>query len=605
MGLLRGSRRPDQRGAVAVVVAVMLSLLLIAAAFAVDLNMQRVAARDAQAAADLIALDMARELDGSKRSDYDDGALRTAFEASVARNAEGFGADVDDFTYDLVVAQGAGGWAVAGADEHPDAVRVRAVGSVDRLFTSGTGGVVRRAVATSDNSACFRVGSFIAGLDTAESALLGPILNALLGSSVQLDAVSYQGLAGANVSLLSLVETGALGVGTVDELLELPALRVADLFLASATVLDRQGNAVQADVLRTIAADVGTPTVAVGNLVSAAPGANAALEAGLNVLDLVTSSAFLIQDGRTVAVPNLGITLPGVASITSSLTVVEPMKTACRRTGGEVETSQVRLDLTATINPSAAIAGVNGLLSTVGNLAQVEVEPTTLELSVDLGQAIARLGKVECDDDGPSSMTLDLQSSVVGGISVSATTGLGLRVNNPVSSVVNLLQNLLGLGNILGDLLGTNRAPYLVLDAGVEIHAGAGAAEGWRREVTLPLPGSYEVAPAGARGTAPVLGPLSVSTTADVSLVSHYFQPGPLGIGGSWRERTVLDTAPLFGAVVNPILSRLTANVLNPVVQGLQTQVIGPLAELLGLQLGGADVYAVRTPGCSVPNLVG
>ncbi|MFW6776250.1 pilus assembly protein TadG-related protein [Nocardioides sp. CPCC 205120] len=591
--MARGGQH-DQRGAVAVVVAGMMVLFLLLGAMAVDLGMQRVARRDAQAVADLVSLDMARQLDGQVKGAYAVAALDRAFAESLRRNADGLGARPEDFSYELGRVGPGGAFESIAADVAPDAVAVTTTGSVDRLFAVGTGEVSRRAVATADQSACFRVGSYLASLDTADSALLNPILSALLGSTVSLDAVSYRGLAGASVSLLELVDVGGLRVGSVSELLALPALSVADLFVASANVLDAQGNAAQADVLRMLALGVGTPTIAVADLVNAAPGNQAALTAGLNVLELVSGTAYLVNAGNTVAVEGLSIGLPSVATTSTTLTVVEPPQPACARVGESVEasTAQVRLDL------SARVEGRSLAVPLVGTVA---LAPTEVRLALDLGKAVAQLRGVRCGPSGPEALTVALRSAVIGDVEVAASTRVTARID-PVGGLLTgvggLLRSLLGI-----DLLGGSRAPYLTLDAGLAIGAGANAT-GFDRSVTLPLPGSYDV-PVGS-GSGRLLTVPTARTTGSVGLVLNYYDPGLLGIGGSWKKRDVLPTgatAALFADVLDPVLDLVLAQVAAPVVAALETAVAAPLSDLLGLELGGARVFALREPGCGTPRL--
>jgi Flp pilus assembly protein TadG len=57
-------RRKDENGAVALTVALVVTLLLAVASFALDLGLARVGVRDMQAVADVVALDMARQIDG-------------------------------------------------------------------------------------------------------------------------------------------------------------------------------------------------------------------------------------------------------------------------------------------------------------------------------------------------------------------------------------------------------------------------------------------------------------------------------------------------------------------------------------------------------------
>ena len=69
-----GARERDERGATALIVALLMSLvLLIVSAFAIDLGMQRAGRRDMQALADLVALDMGRLIDGRTRAQIEAG----------------------------------------------------------------------------------------------------------------------------------------------------------------------------------------------------------------------------------------------------------------------------------------------------------------------------------------------------------------------------------------------------------------------------------------------------------------------------------------------------------------------------------------------------
>ena len=60
----RAGQQAEERGAVAVFLAVTVALVVGIGTLAVDLGMQRVVRRDMQALADVAALDLARELDG-------------------------------------------------------------------------------------------------------------------------------------------------------------------------------------------------------------------------------------------------------------------------------------------------------------------------------------------------------------------------------------------------------------------------------------------------------------------------------------------------------------------------------------------------------------
>ncbi|WP_141006782.1 hypothetical protein [Nocardioides humi] len=73
----------------------LLAVLLVSGAFAVDLGMQRVARADMQALADVVALDLARELDGRTVNALVD-VLEEKKERSLARNHDMVGSAKPD-----------------------------------------------------------------------------------------------------------------------------------------------------------------------------------------------------------------------------------------------------------------------------------------------------------------------------------------------------------------------------------------------------------------------------------------------------------------------------------------------------------------------------
>ncbi|UUW89297.1 hypothetical protein [Pimelobacter simplex] len=591
-----GPHAGDERGASAVLIAALLSVvLMVSAAFAVDLGQQRVVRRDVQAVADMVALDMVRLLDGRKAKDYTATAFDDAKKLSLQRNSSALGGELKpaDVSWTFAVpGSTAGTWTTvaSNADTVPTAIKVTAKSQTGFAFSGFTGvsegGATRTAVARNEESACFRVGSFIASLDSGQSTLLNPILSALFGSTVNLDLIGYKGLAGANVSLLDLVNLGGLGVGSVDELLKLDGVEVAKIFVAAAKVLENQGKLAAANILRAITVSAATPKIAIADLIQAAPGASSALDASLNVLDLITTAAFVANKNHAVEIPNLGITLPGVASVTTSLTVIEPPKPKCGPVGTESETAQISLRLNAHINPQSIRVGV---LDT-----SVDVGAIDLAVSIDLGKAIAKLTKVTCNVNGPDSLQVALKSGVVGGISITASAGVKARVN-PVGGLLDSILGLLGLNSLL-------KPPYLTLDSSVSINAGSPSLSGYNKTVTVPIPGGYTV-PSGS-GSGALIGPVSIDPAINTDLVLHYWDG--LLILGSWKERHITDPLnTVFDSVLRPLVSTLLSALVNPLVSTLQTALIGPLGKLLGLQVGGADVFAMPTPTCSGPKLVG
>jgi uncharacterized membrane protein len=86
---------------------------------------------------------------------------------------------------------------------------------------------------------CFDgVGSGLLSLDTQESEILNAIFGELLDSSVALDAVSYEGLANARISLLDLLEADG-SAGTGDDATAVTIAVMAPVGVAPVIVLGR------------------------------------------------------------------------------------------------------------------------------------------------------------------------------------------------------------------------------------------------------------------------------------------------------------------------------------------------------------------------------
>ncbi|HSV40051.1 MAG TPA: hypothetical protein VLI04_14930, partial [Nocardioidaceae bacterium] len=240
--LLRARRR-DERGAVLMMSALMSMTFMLIAAMAVDLGVQRVARRDMQALADVVALDMARQLDGVKTTSVlvVSTEWTNALAQSVARNGDTIGT-APNVTATAGKLNGTGDFVTTAAGEIPSAVRIAAGTTTDFNFAGGTGGATRWAVAAQEDQACFGVGSFAVRLATADSSLLSSILGDALGTTL----LGYNGLADAKVSLLGL--TAALAAASPTGVLDPSQVKLGDLVLASATVLTNTPGADTADI---------------------------------------------------------------------------------------------------------------------------------------------------------------------------------------------------------------------------------------------------------------------------------------------------------------------------------------------------------------------
>ncbi len=526
--------RRDERGAVVPMVAIMLSVLMISAAFAVDLGKQRVVRQDMQALADVVALDMVRHIRGRTVTAIQaDPEWQEAIDDSVERNGGTLGDAPDvDVVLGVVDPDTRVFTPVTGATE-PNGVQVTAWSEVDFAFVPGSGGASRAAVAATEPVACFRMGSYALGLSSGNSALL----NALVGDALGLGVLSYDGLADAEISLLGLATE--LGAGTVDELLALPSLTLGQLFLASAEVLSREGGSTaDVDLLNAIALSVpALPAVAVADLLSIAPGTDAALDVRLNVLDLVATSAFLSNGSGFLTIPGLqvGLGLSGT-SLTSNLQIIQEPQFGCGPVDeAEAGTSQIALDLGGTL------VGLPSILGTTVSAG--------MTLDLDVARADGVLKDVSCgtlDPGSPDTMRVDVTDGIV-----------------TLTLTVTVTVRLLGIPIAAGPIVVRTTPP-----------AAPGSAT-----MTFPTEASYSTKHTTGSGNIGLTG-AAVDTTGFTALGL------PLGMTLNGL------LSPILSLIVNPLIAALDSVVLTPLLDLLGIQISG--ADVWGVPRPDCDASALR-----------
>ena len=557
--MIRRPRRRDEGGAVALVVAlVTVAVVIPIAAMGVDLGMQRVARRDMQAIADMVALDMSRQLDGeTKYSELKNTARwKDGIRRSVARNvgitedeavngpvrmtidiaSDGSVVAVQDHMRVEVSAgsldSATGAFTVSSNQQIPEAVRVVASTDVDFAFASGRGGASRTAIAAGVGGACFKIGSYAAALDSGASPVLDPLLDAL-GSGVVLTVADYQALAAADVELLDLLSADA-GAVTLEEALS-GTVQLSDFYLALASALSRQPDkAAEVTILESIAASVSSLglTIPMADLLDLGTGGAAGLEATLNVLDLATAAAAAATGTNGATIPRTGINLGPLAGVDATVDIIAPPKVAC----GRVQ------DLA-----QARSSAVDTALSATG-------------LDIDLGP------------------TLKTGVNLAGTISAASANGLLTDIRcTPDGITVRVSDGLLDVD--------------LALEVSVRSLAGIPMAEG-----TIELTGQSTSA-----GDAVV----------NITQLSDYDNPVRVSNSSSGLPAISADTSDVkllglnLGWALSGILDPLLAHLVNPLVAALDDQLLVPLLRELGMDLSGADVFAVPTPKCDNPRLAG
>jgi uncharacterized membrane protein len=411
MGFFR-RRAGDERGTVLVVVSIAMVVMIGSAALAVDIGQMTNKNRTLQAVADSVALDAARNVNGQNVGVLSaaGGAFMIALAASAVRN--------NFSSSDLTVEFGTmnPNWvAKTNSSDVPTAVRVTAHGSTKFAFRPGSASTTRSATALVQNGAGFSIGSWLASVPAGGDG----VLNALFGDAFHLNAVSYNGLVNANLTLQQIGLNIPVTALSPTELLS-TSVGIRDFMLASIAALTAQGNnAAAIAVLNSMIVNASlTGSVQLGQFMNVASGGEtAAATASLNLLQLLTASAFVIEKngGHALSIPTIGLTLPaGIASVTASATVIEPPKFYFGSAPGPtIETAQVRLSIAPVINlpiglPPLVSVSVYGTLpiditaaGATGNLAaincgapSIRVDSTTQAVNLNAALTLTVAAKV-------------------------------------------------------------------------------------------------------------------------------------------------------------------------------------------------------------------
>lgn len=564
-------------------VSVVLVVLMLVAAMVVDLGMQRVVRSDMQSLADVVALDLARRLDGESTAGELQIPMETAAEESMRRNSSVIGFDSAD-PPDLVITLGTtdsdGEFVAVVPAEVPTAVRVQASASVGFAFAGVTGveegQASRRAVGSAESAACFQLGSYAATVKPAAAELFGDLMEQLIGQST-VGLVGYNGLATTRVTLLDVIDELDVDLGTVDALLTTTVV-LSDFYLAIATVLERQGKTAEAKVLEWAAASfIAEQPVLVGDLIALSSSSAAALETEFNVLDLLVGSAFLANGQNFLDLANLQAGSSSIGWTNTSFQIIEEPRRACD--DDEAQTAQVKLNSTANLQLDNAPLLDKGPVSL--RLQGADGKPdnrVVLALSVALAGAHGHLTDVDCGP--PVTFEADIwRDLITTSLSGSVTLGGSVEVEIP-----------LGL---------TTVRVQVPVKVGMTVSANASKpASTQPTHVTVSYPPQEYGEPVSAGIDRTVLPYVAVD------LVESSLEVGPVKVGAISIPTNVL-TAAVSPLLQNVLPSLLTKFALANQVVDTVNQILVPLQTGMGLTLAGADFFALPTPQCGTPRLVG
>ncbi|WP_158608377.1 pilus assembly protein TadG-related protein [Stagnimonas aquatica] len=632
--------RHRQAGAVAVFAALTLVALLSALALAVDVGRLYYAQRDTQRLADVAALDASRVVSGCASSSGVPGSKAQALAevmASLARNSS----STKDYTVSVQIGRqlsnpgGLRGFQELGdGDDRLDAVRVRiSRQQPTRIFPLVTGNrdasLTAVAVGSQQAVGAFNVGSGLLSLNTQQSALLNPLLRALLcpnggaacTAGINLTAADYAGLANAHVSLGNLLagatELG-LGVQDVSDLLNLQLtlpqwLGVVGNGLEFA--LTGTGNQVSSGVSGLVQGLAGVAesngavfglgellnmtglalNQPVSDLLAALPFID-----GMTLLNALGQAATAAAAGgpSSVAIPGLGLSVPGVADVKVFLKVVEPQQPGLGAVGSEgavARTAQVRLQIRISAGQllnglkaalEALINSLLGILAILGVHSSVAILPSSLNLGVDVdvASAEAQLEALQCprasSNNGHPIASLSA-STAVADVQVGTFSGTATAANPQTLSPTGNLP--LATVAVNAGLLGSTN-----LALGLELTSVSVGSQGQR---TLSPISSYTERDPGTDS-----GPPYYQANNPVSNMNPQTIGSPVNVGvhlGVTSQQTgsglVGGLVGLVSSIVNSVNTVILAPLLT-LVNSLATALINPLLQLLGVQLGTATV---------------
>ncbi|HTG37789.1 pilus assembly protein TadG-related protein [Sphingomonas sp.] len=371
----------ERRGAVAVLVAGAMPMLLGMAALAVDLGVVQLERRRLQGVADAGALAAARDLERA----------RPLAEALVAASPGNFPVQsaVATGRYRTDTGLTADQRLVVGSTG-ADAVRVSVQATVPTFFARvfGTDAITveRRATARRVDMAGFAIGSRLLGLN---GGVANALLSGLTGGNVSLSVMDYQALASARLDLLPwlpvLGADAGLSVATYDSVLqaELPAGTV--LGSLSRQVVDPVASAALSQLATTATGTIRlAELIDLGELGRQDGGGGGLVE--VSTLDLASNVIQGSASNRQVAI-DLGAQVPGIATTRLWVAIGErpnnaPWIALSRHGSPVVRTAQTRIYAEAKLN-AQPLPGLS--------LASVE-----LPVFVELASGEARLERIDC-----------------------------------------------------------------------------------------------------------------------------------------------------------------------------------------------------------------
>jgi tight adherence protein G len=541
----------EQRGAITVLAGLSMVVVIASAALSVDVGKAAWQKRSLQRLVDVVSLDTVRAVGDREDALVDaytkavqfaqEAATRNDFAFADTSQGNAIQVELGSAVYSTKAFTVITDPALYGT---ANAVRVTAWHRNDHNFMPGSETLVTQAVAMIEPEATFSLGSRLAQIDTTSSPILNTVLKQMLGTGVNLDVLSYQGLAAASVTFGAVWTQ--LGLGTTDQILN-SSVNVRNFLTASAAALNNQGDPASvtaASILGTLTTQVSSSlSFKFGDMLQLASGdPGDAANAKMNILEMVGMAAQL-ANGDNLMNLTVPITIPGVT--TMKLALIEKPVVASGPIGTTAHTAQARIQLDLTLAQKLTVLLSQG---TVHLPVYIEAAGADGELT-NIACAVPASGSSITVRTTTNALTAKIGQAT----DASMTNTTGPAVVNPAQIV-----SIAGLVNVTGTA--TASVPTSVTDVLVPLNQIVGTGGGGNPALAAGLGSTLQL-------TVQVLG---------------------LGINA--------------GAVANNTLA-----ILNPILATLDTTLLAVLRRALGslgILVGGADVGNLDTR-CGARRLIG
>lgn len=463
-----------------------------------------------------------------------------------------------------------------------------------------------QAAAACTGGACVTAGPRLASVDSTQSPILNLLFGALLpGTTVNLTALDWNNLAGANLNLNALLVqlNGGAEVSDPAQVLN-STITLGQLRAAMVAVLAADGQTAAANVLSALPLGVAgaSGNIRLGDLLQVALPAGSLANINLNALDLLTGGVQLYNYNNVLTTPtpitvsSAALGLNGVANVRLWLQVVERPVYTCGPTGAAFHSSAIRvkldLDLVQGLNTGTLTAALGAL-----NLAGISLSNTSITANVLHLQVYADVARAEG--------TISSINLVGNAVTLQARPGLVNLYVGQISDATFFNRNA-----VLGE---SALAPAALtsLTVNVRISANVLGILTPIADVSVPLAVSIRafatatpnLQSASFSGPFPQTRTLSAGTVSAATMVSTLINSLNIQVTSGNPTVTLLGAiqlplpvATLVNGIVNTLLTPIRTAVnglVTPILTSLLGGVVDNVLALLGIRIGQA-VFTVE-----------